>query len=196
MNSIRPALEALETAFAQLAHRLDLPAGPAPVFTIQAAGRKRALGWFWAATWQNGQPEALPEINLAAEHLARGYEAAMETLVHELAHWANWLAKVKDCNASGYHNRHFKARAEALGLTVEKMGRHGWAYTNLGPELRKTVYGLHVNREAFALARLEKTATKGATRQKLWRCGCTRIRAAVEVHAVCLACGENFILQD
>lgn len=198
--TIRPALEALEQAFDQLRQRFGLAEGVAPVITIQSAGRKRATGWFWPEMWTGESPE----INLSAEHLARGYEEAMETLIHEMAHWANWVNDVKDCNKAQYHNRQFKEMAqnlglhvENLGLHVEKMGRHGWADTSLTPELKDMVYGLTVNKDAFGIARLIRRGEKAPTKMKLWQCGCgVKIRAAVEIDVTCNTCGAVFEKQD
>jgi hypothetical protein len=37
---------------------------------------------------------------------------------------------------------------------------------------------------------------RGESRLKKWSCGCTNVRAAVEVHAQCLLCGQVFVRQE
>ena len=109
-----------------------------PVITIQSKGRRAAYGWFWDCTWKSGD-DVRPEINISAEHLSRSAHAIMETLIHEMAHMINAKRKVKDCNAAQYHNKNFKTTAEAIGLTVSKMGTHGYAKTELGDKARVAV---------------------------------------------------------
>ena len=103
-----------------------------PVFTlIPNRGRQSYYGWFWRDRWQDGK-KSLPEINITADTLKRTVEDICETLIHEMAHYANWVNKVEDCNRNQYHNKHFKKKAEEFGLKVDKMRNKGYALTSLG----------------------------------------------------------------
>src|SRR5208282_3657350 len=93
---------------------------PLPVITIQYRGRKNALGWFSDHRWGNSQQDALPEINICAETLARSVQDIAETLLHEMVHYANALEGINDCTIRQYHNGEFKRGCEEIGLVCEK----------------------------------------------------------------------------
>lgn len=135
------AVDVLQKAFVFFNQKLcNNELNQVPVITIQSKGRRSAYGWFWDCSWKNGADEQLrPEINIAAEYLSRSAVNIMETLIHELAHMINAKRNVKDCNAAQYHNKKFKATAEELGLTCEKMGAYGYAKTGLGERAKAAV---------------------------------------------------------
>jgi hypothetical protein len=193
MRSVRPAIEELERAFAVFAPLFQV-AFPKPVIAIQTKGKKNALGWFVGDKWENGEADAIAEITIAAEHLKGAPEDIAETLLHEMAHYANNVEGVRDCSSFQYHNRHFKERAESVGLVVEK-GPRGWAYTKLGPDLLEKVQKAHLDPEAFSLFRTAAQQKKQPGKMKKWSCGCTNVRAATEVEAVCHRCGQPFLLE-
>lgn len=99
-------------------------------------GRTNVLGHFAALRWRtcdDGQGH-LHEVVVVAEHLNRGASDIVETLLHEAVHAMNFARGVKDCSTtSQYHNSAFKAGAEELGLTIQKVKHYGWAYTTLPP---------------------------------------------------------------
>jgi hypothetical protein len=102
-----------------------------PVFTlIPNRGRQSYYGWYWQGRWKDGK-KTLPEINITADTLKRDVEAICETLIHEMVHYKNNVEDIVDCNANQYHNKHFKTRAEAFGLKVEKVKNKGYARTAL-----------------------------------------------------------------
>ena len=103
-----------------------------PVFTlIPNRGRQSYYGWYWQGRWKDGK-KTLPEINITADTLKRSVEEICETIIHEMAHYANNVANVVDCNGNQYHNKHFKCKAESFGLTVERVKNKGYARTALG----------------------------------------------------------------
>lgn len=118
----------------------ELGAGlDAPVFTlIPNRGRQSYYGWYWQGRWKDGK-KSLPEINITADTLKRSVEDICNTLIHEMAHYKNNVENITDCNANQYHNKHFKKRAEAFGLTVEKMKNKGYARTELGEKAKNLV---------------------------------------------------------
>jgi hypothetical protein len=104
----------------------------APVFTlIPNRGRQSYYGWYWQGRWKDGK-KTLPEINITADTLKRSVEDICETLIHEMVHYKNNVEDIVDCNANQYHNKAFKTRAEAFGLTVERVRNRGYARTALG----------------------------------------------------------------
>jgi hypothetical protein len=184
----------LERCFLLFAPLFPATAFPQPVIAVQSKGRREAAGWFCASKWGNGDGEKVHEITVTAEHLKRPVEDIAEVLIHEMCHYANSLDGIRDCNVNQYHTRAFKDRAEAAGLVVTKQGSRGFAFTSLGPDLAKKVRRAKIDPEAFSLFRLHREQEKQPTRMKKWHCGCTAVRAAVEVSAHCLKCGKPFVL--
>jgi hypothetical protein len=105
---------------------------PAPSLTR----KMNVLGHFaplrWKVTKANDQPW-LHEVVVVAEHLDRGAEDILETLLHESAHAMNFARGIGDCSRSQYHNERFKEAAEELGLEVQRIPNYGWARTSLAP---------------------------------------------------------------
>lgn len=68
--------------------------------------------------WQAGQ-ESKYEINLSSATLSRPIEETAATLLHEMAHEYDLEHGIKDTSNQGvYHNKNFKATAEAHGLHI------------------------------------------------------------------------------
>jgi hypothetical protein len=195
--SLRPALAELERAFLALAPLFGRVL-PLPVITIQHRGRRAAVGWFAGDRWREATDgdRRLPEINICAENLARGTDDIAETLIHEMVHYCNQLAGLKDCSKNQYHNKHFRDRCLSVGLNCEKMGGRGWSETSPSPALLARVREVALDAAAFAIFRPEEERAKPGSKLKKWVCGCTIIRAAVEVRAVCLKCDKEFALAE
>ena len=92
-----------------------------PTITIQST--PRAYGHFSLRedTWisKNGESH---EINIGAGTLARPIEEVCATLLHEMVHYHNYILGVQDCSRGGtYHNKRFKASAEAHGLLIDHL---------------------------------------------------------------------------
>jgi hypothetical protein len=119
-------VEAFEFFNKELDTNLDTP-----VFTlIPNRGRQSYYGWYWQGRWKDGK-KTLPEINITADTLKRSVEDICETIIHEMVHYKNNVSDIVDCNANQYHNKHFKKRAEAFGLKVDKVKNKGYARTSL-----------------------------------------------------------------
>jgi hypothetical protein len=191
VRSIELAVQELERGFKKLKPLFPGVKFPQPAIVIQTKGRRKALGWFWRDKWANEDDEGIAEITIAAEHLKGSPEEIAETLVHEMVHYANHLDGIKDFTPNQYHNLHFKERAESVGLVVTK-GPRGWAYTTAGPDLLEKIKKLRLNPEAFSLFRKTQEQAKAPTKMKKWSCGCSIVRAAVEVEATCHKCGQDF----
>ena len=113
------------------------------VTTSLATRRTRSLHVRWSPREENGT--RFHEVVVVAEHLDRSAEAIVETLLHEAAHALNFARGSHDCSASQYHNAHFKAAAEELGLVVTQVQHYGFAKTSMPVETVK-VYEEEVRR--------------------------------------------------
>lgn len=123
---------------------------PEVVITIQNKGRANALGWFGEGFWVDKLTnQGTHEINMSAEYLARGPEALLETLLHEMAHLYNAVNNIKDCSGGQYHNKRFKSAAEMFGLKVDKMKNRGWASTELTEVSKQAIDDLKLDTRLF-----------------------------------------------
>lgn len=167
-----------------------------PIITVQSAGRMKAYGWFCGNLW-TVKKDQVPEINLCAEWMKRSTDEVMVTLLHEMVHLDNWQNDIKDCAATQYHNKKFKEAAEKVGFEVEKMGRFGYAKTNLTPSLKKIFATMKPDSEVLGIFRgeLAKRGSKGSKLKK-WTCGCTNVRCATTLEAHCNACNKPFKCVD
>ena len=124
---------------------------PEVIITIQNKGRSSALGWFGHGYWQDKlTSDTVGEINLSAEHIARGKDGCLETLLHEMVHlWNAAVVNVKDCSGSQYHNKNFKSAAEMFGLKVSRTATRGWSSTSLDTKARAAVDAFEVDDNLF-----------------------------------------------
>ena len=100
-----------------------------PTITIQST--PKAYGHFslkddtWVSSIGNSH-----EINIGAGTLARPIEEVIATLLHEMVHYCNYQNGIQDCSRGNtYHNKRFKATAEACDLRIEYDPRIGWSIT-------------------------------------------------------------------
>jgi hypothetical protein len=193
MSSIQPAISESERAYRELKPLFPggIP-GDNPVITIQPSRSASSLGALTPCAWENRQGREVNEISIAAEHLSRPIDEILATLLHEMVHHANALRAVRDRSAEGYHNRALRDLPRAVGLIVQRDGRHGWVSTGLGPKAQRAVYGLNVNQHAFEIFRKNQGPGKRPTKMRKWSCGCTTVRCATDLRAACESCGQRF----
>lgn len=215
-QSLKPVLEQLESLFSKFNEKFYNGELQRPVITVSPDTTKGAYGWCtaWKA-WSTkdkvvdlskATPDELEamknegfyEINICAEHLSRPFDQIAETLLHEMVHLYNLQEGVQDTSRGGtYHNKKYKAAAEAHGLTVEKHEKYGWTKTTLNEEAQAFVDSLQDRK--FQLYRKPvlkglggKSKTKQSTRKYVCPvCGCI-IRATKEVNVICGDCGVEF----
>ena len=144
MNVVGTALEELYRIFAILNRDKFNDELTEPVITIQKT-RGMVLGHFTVdRVWQNKNDtehdeNAYYEINIDPRWFCkRSSEEVVETLLHEMCHYANKMSDIKDCNGN-IHNKKFKTLAESVGLIVEKDKSVGWGYTSLSDELKEYI---------------------------------------------------------
>ena len=101
-----------------------------PTITIQST--PRAYGHFSLKedTWLS-KLGGTHEINIGAGTLGRPIEEVSATLLHEMVHLYCYQNGIKDTSRGlTYHNKRFKAAAEAHGLIVTHSDKYGWSHTS------------------------------------------------------------------
>jgi len=196
MASIKPMIENLEVLFKSLNDEYFNGELQKAVITISPDTTRGAYGWCtsWKAWQEEGSDEGYYEINLCAEHTARGYKALTETLLHEMVHLYNLQIGVQDTSRGGtYHNKKFKTMAESKGLIVEQSQKYGWAYTQLTPEVNAfldTITGID-----FTLfrAKVENSSSKKKSSSRKYTCPlCGKsVRATKEIRILCGECSSE-----
>lgn len=187
------------------AHSIIREKTGAPRVTILVTRKTgRTMGHFThSKLWKAGE-EQFHEIMVSANYFERGARAVLGTLLHEVAHSIDAQNGIQGVSGDGYHNKKFRATAEALGLTITQAKGIGWSVTEVSDEC--------ANRWADALALIESALSlmadseqgkKSAGRNKNLKvamCDCgekMRISAkALEKCApLCQTCGVEFRAQ-
>jgi predicted SprT family Zn-dependent metalloprotease len=195
-ESLSPILKALTKA-----HDIIKEETGAPRATILITrDMKGKLAHFtYYQPWEvNG--EGFNEIAFTAEMFAKGGEFVLGILLHEVAHSLNHAEGVKDCSANQYHNKHFKSRAEGLGLkTVEVKGKgHAWTeMTEFG--LKRWAKALKVIEAALEITAISQDKAKPKSRNTNLikaTCDCENIirtsKSVLESGVECQECGSKF----
>lgn len=155
------------------------PDVPEAVISMATGGRVSAveLAHFAPRRWRLREGDAVHhEVFVTAESLADGAEKVFGYLVHEATHAANEACGVDDCSASQYHNKHFRKKAEELGLVQradvgEKWKKkYGFAGTELGEKAAKTyadqITALDAAIHATRVPDIYSTRTRGGSGSK------------------------------
>lgn len=181
-----------------------------PIITIQST--PRAYGHITVAkAWRKGNGDLRHELNIAAGTLDRPIEEIVATLLHEMVHLINLQNGVKDCSRGGtYHNRKFKAAAEACDLRIDYDPRIGWSVTSPTEALIDFIISegwadIRMSREDGCIARTpgrgspDRTPTtpttpKRSSTRKYICPGCKMsVRATREVNLICGDCMVKMI---
>ena len=176
-----------------------------PTITIQST--PRAYGHFSLRedTWVS-KLGGTHEINIGAGTLARPIEEVAATLLHEMVHYYNYERGVQDCSRGNtYHNKRFKAAAEAHGLTVTHSDKYGWSHTAPAEELLDFILengltNILISRNEFVGFHVTGTGThdgtpvipparRSSTRKYICSCCGNSVRATKAVNIACLDCG-------
>lgn len=190
-------IEELHRAFRLFNEKLYNNELPEPAILIQSRGaRKLTLGWCTVGkVWKNDcTHEERYEINLVAEALNRGIYPVMSTLLHEMVHLYHNVNEIKGTSRGNtYHNKRFKADAEAHGLIVDHAEKIGWSVTRLTGATMNLIDSAKFDEAVFSLARLEageeEKPKKKATSKKYVCPICGQIvRATKEVNILCANC--------
>lgn len=182
-----------------------------PTITIQST--PKAYGHFSLRedTWVS-KLGATHEINIGAGTLSRPIEEVCATLLHEMVHYYNHVKGIQDCSRGGtYHNRRFKASAEAHGLLITHDDRYGWTITAPSDRLLEFVIDneltdILINRNEFSGFHIGGTGTHNGTPATTTRPSSTRkyicpccglsVRATRNVRIACMECDEQMLIAD
>ena len=181
-----------------------------PTITIQST--PKAYGHFSLRedTWVS-KLGGTHEINIGAGTLSRPIEEVVATLLHEMVHYHNYVCGIQDCSRGNtYHNKRFKAAAEARGLIVDHSDKYGWSHTSPGDSLLQfcldnDLTDILINRNEFCGYRVTGTGTHSgtattlppktsSTRKYLCPCCGNSVRATKAVNIACLDCAEQMVL--
>ena len=185
------------------AHEIIRSKTGAPRATILVTRKTgRTMGHFThAKIWKAGD-EQFHEIMISANYFERGARAVLGTLLHETAHSLDLQAGIQGVTGDGYHNKKFKATAEALGLTITNAKGIGWSVTEVSDSCaERWADALALIENALSLMADSEQAGKTRGRNKnlkLAVCDCgekIRVSASVLVKCepTCQNCGTRFI---
>lgn len=176
--------------------------------TITVQSTPRAFGHIVLGDAWSIKGEGSKELNIGAGTLDRPIEDVIATLVHECCHLLNFQNNIQDCSGSSrmYHNKLFRATAEAHGLIVTRSEKYGWSHTAPAESLidwilENEIPDIMMNRNEYHGIRIaggDKAANGGAvppttTRPSSTRkliCPCCRqsVRATKTVNILCGDC--------
>ncbi len=195
-ESLSPILKALTKA-----HDIIKEETGAPRATILITrDMKGKLAHFtYYQPWEvNG--EGFNEIAFTAEMFAKGGEFVLGILLHEVAHSLNHAEGVKDCSANQYHNKHFKSRAESLGLKTSEIKGKGHAWTEITEfGVKRWAKALKVIEAALEITAISQDKAKPKSRNTNLikaTCDCENIirtsKSVLESGVECQECGSKF----
>lgn len=150
--------------------------------------------------WQAGE-DKFNEIAFNAEIFAEGAASVLGSLLHETAHSMNHAEGVDDCSANQYHNKHFRTRAESLGLKTEQVKGKGYARTEL-TELgaKRWAKALRIIDQALTITALGVGQAKPKGRntnllKAMCRCEQTirASRGVIDAGVMCITCSTRFV---
>lgn len=164
---------------------------PPVVVSIDVAS-KRQLGHF--KPYRDGLGLAW-RISINARFIDREWSDVIRTLLHEILHAVQHKAGApgKGNSQKAHHNVQFREWSERAGIPCDQKG----VSLGITPDGPYAAYVARHKLEGKIGLVASKTTIKAApTKNKKWSCGCTNIRCAVELHATCNECGEEFVLQS
>ena len=108
---------------------------PEPIITLKKT--PSAYGHITTVKTWTVSTEQRYEINISTATLDRPIENTTATLLHEMAHLYNLVHGIRDTSSQSgaYHNKRFKATAEAHGLVIDHHEKYGWTITSPSEEL-------------------------------------------------------------
>lgn len=182
-----------------------------PVITIQST--PKAYGHYTLFdAWSLDGETGMREINIGAGTLIRPIENIVATLLHEMCHYYNDRNGVKDCSRGNtYHNKNFKAVAEACDLVVEHNSTYGWSITSPSDALlefcvennlteirlnRNDVVSIAVGVGGTHAGTFTGTAGRKPSSTRKYICPCCgmSVRATRNVNIACLDCNEPLVI--
>lgn len=185
-----------------------------PTISIQSSPKTYGHFTLRPDTWIS-KAGASHELNISAGTLARPIEAVCATMCHELCHYYAYVHQIKDTSRNyTYHNKRFKAIAEAHGLIVSHSEKYGWSHTKPGEPIldfvlineltdillfRNEFYGISIGGSGkhsnSGYVNTMPPVPKSSSSRK-YQCPCCRnsVRATKFLNIACLDCNEQMLL--
>lgn len=163
---------------------------PKPVITVQST--PKAYGHCSTKKIWKSATEAMYEINIGAEFLNRPSANTAATMCHEMVHLYCLVNEIADtCQKGRYHNKTFKAEAEARDLEIGYDRTVGFSHTNPTDAFKKTL-----EENGFTLevpfARVMPQEKAKAEREKPHRYVCPicgqEVKTTADLNIVCGIC--------
>ena len=111
---------------------------PKPVITVQST--PKFYGHCSTKKIWKSENDARYEINIGAEYLNRPSADTAATMCHEMVHLYCLVNEIQDtCQKGRYHNKTFKAEAEARDLEIGYDRTVGFSHTNPTEAFKKTL---------------------------------------------------------
>lgn len=164
VSIVARAEEELRRCCVLLGHRFESGI-PMEHLSVHIAGLKPSRGRRRGIAQEHGPPT----VRMPAAALAGSATEVLADLLHAMVHWVNGLHGVADCCFRGYHNRHFRDLAWAVGFDIDaRLPRFGWSDTRPAPTLDAQLRQVELDRQAIAPL-LDQVPER--VRRKPWRCG-------------------------
>ncbi len=164
---------------------------PKPVITVQST--PKAYGHCTTKkVWKAGEEEGQYEINIGAEFLNRPSANTAATMCHEMVHLYCLVNDIADtCQKGRYHNKTFKAEAEARDLEIGYDRTVGFSHTSPTDSFKKTL-----EENGFVLevpfARVPPKEKAKAEREKPHRYVCPicgqEVKTTADLNLICGVC--------
>jgi hypothetical protein len=153
--------------------------------------------------WSRGALGMQDTIAINTATLARPTAHIIRTLGHELLHlWQQYHGKPS--KQRNYHNDEYVAKAASLGIVIDGSGctaghtevfaalieKHGIRLPQVTTDVDGALVGPTGGVEPKVYGNQGGKVRVGGMRK--WTCGCTNVRCAVALQAVCAKCGQPF----
>jgi predicted SprT family Zn-dependent metalloprotease len=187
----------------------ELFGGKLPDVMINMSRKKNARAFFAPERWRDQHENKVHEISMNPDSLDRDDKLWHSTLVHEMTHL--WQSEFGKPSRTGYHNKEWASKMEAIGLMPSDTGEKGGnkvgqnmthyiidngafirAFSKLSEENLNSIklpYAPIVYGEVIT-----KKGTKSKSGVKIkYSCPCgNNIWGKEGIHAICEDCEEQF----
>lgn len=183
-------ITALETLFDKLNGIYFESKLPRPVITVQST--PKAYGHCTTKQIWKSEDSAMYEINMGAEFINRPMDQTAATLCHEMVHLYCLVNDIQDtCQKGRYHNKTFKAEAEARDLHIEYDRAIGYSITSptetFTEKLKASGFDMTIR---FARVTPAKKASSEREKPHKYICPCCgqEVRSTADLNLICGVC--------
>ena len=163
---------------------------PKPVITVQST--PKAYGHCSTKKIWKSENDGQYEINIGAEFLNRPSANTAATMCHEMVHLYCLVNEIQDtCQKGRYHNKTFKAEAEARDLEIGYDRTVGYSHTAPTPKFERTLKDNNFTLEAlFARALPEQKVKREREKANTYVCPICgqKVRSTAELNLICGDC--------